>query len=340
MSDTQKQHTSNIIYKKPKNIFLLGSLDEYKILKTWSENDSQNRFHLNGWFHDKDIPKSASELIREYEMLAGAGSVDHFLLDPSDMNPEMLQASIDWAESRGSRIHLIQSGTTTMMPKLDKMHRFGPFAAVPLRQEPLARRRNQIKKKLFDMILSTIVIFGILWWFYPLVGLLIKLSGRGPIVIRQDRIGVDGIRFMCMKFRTMVSDKSAEKGYRHLTSKDDHRITLIGKILRKTNLDELPQFINVLFGYMSVIGPRPHMVSEDREIADKIDKYRIRRFVRPGITGLAAIKGYRGGTENLELMQKRIDYDIEYIENWSIWQDIKIAVITFWQMLTMRTGAH
>jgi lipopolysaccharide/colanic/teichoic acid biosynthesis glycosyltransferase len=272
--------------------------------------------------------------------LASNGSVDHFLLDPSDMAPEMLQASIDWAESRGSRIHLIQSGTAAVTSKLDKMHRFGPFAAVPLRQEPLTRRRNQIKKKIFDISLSAIVVFGILWWFYPLVGLIIKLSSRGPIVIRQDRIGIDGIRFMCMKFRTMVSDKSAEKGYSHLTSKDDHRITWIGKVLRKTNLDELPQFINVIFGYMSVVGPRPHMVSEDREIADKINKYRIRRFVKPGITGLAAIAGYRGGTENLDLMQKRIDSDIEYIENWSIWMDIKISAITFWQMLTLRTGAH
>lgn len=340
MSNSETQTFTRIRSKRRKNIFLLGSQDEYKILKTWTEYNSNNRYHLNGWFHDKDIPATASDLIKKYETLASNGSVDHFLLDPSDMDPDMLQASIVWAESRGSRIHLIQSGTTSVTPKLDKMNRFGPFAAVPLRQEPLTRRRNQIRKKTFDVFLSTIVVFGILWWFYPLVGLLIKLSSNGPIIIRQDRIGIDGIRFMCMKFRTMVSDKSAEKGYSHLTSKDDHRITLIGKILRKTNLDELPQFINVLYGYMSVVGPRPHMVSEDREIADEIDKYRIRRFVKPGITGLAAIKGYRGGTENLELMQKRIDHDIEYIENWSFWLDIKIAVITFWQMLTLRTGAH
>ncbi len=160
------------------------------------------------------------------------------------------------------------------------------------------------------------------------------------MIIRQDRIGADGTRFQCMKFRTMVSDKSAEKGYSHLTSKDDDRITLIGRILRKTNLDELPQFINVLMGYMSVVGPRPHMVSEEQAIADKINKYRIRRFVKPGITGLAAIKGFRGGTENLTLMQKRIDYDIEYIEKWTFWLDVKIAIITAWQMLTFKTGAH
>ena len=112
----------------------------------------------------------------------------------------------------------------------------------------------------------------------------------------------------------MFSNKAAEKGYSHLTNKDDNRITFIGKILRKTNLDELPQFINVITGKMSVVGPRPHMVSEDVEIAEKIDKYRIRRFVKPGITGLAAIKGYRGGTDNISLMQKRINYDIKYIQ--------------------------
>ena len=323
-----------------RNIFLLGSKEEHFILKEWAENDIQKRYHLNGWFHDKNIPASAEDLISEYETMAQNDSVDHFVLDPTDMDPEMLQASIDWAESQGSRIHLIQSGTTPISRKIEKVNRFGPFAAVSLRREPLSLQSNQLIKKTFDLLLSMLVMVGIMWWFYPIVCLLIKLSSRGPCIIRQDRIGADGIRFQCMKFRTMVSDKSAEKGYSHLTSKDDDRITLIGRILRKTNLDELPQFINVLMGYMSVIGPRPHMVSEDQAIADKINKYRIRRFVKPGITGLAAIKGFRGGTENLNLMQKRIDYDIEYIEKWTFWLDVKIAIITAWQMLTFKTGAH
>ena len=340
MPESQLHNKIKQSVNRQKNIFLLGSKEEHAILKEWAENHSKNRFHLNGWFHDKNIPASALELIDEYNEMAKEGKVDHFVLDPSDMDHAMLQASIDWAESRGSRIHLIQSGTSSVISKLDKLNRFGPFAAVPLRQEPLSFRRNQLLKKCFDYALSVSVILGVLWWFYPLVGLIIKLSSRGPIIISQDRIGTDGIRFNCIKFRTMVSDSSAEKGYSHLTKSDDNRITWIGKVLRKTNFDELPQFINVLFGYMSVVGPRPHMVSEDQEIADKIDKYRIRRFVKPGITGLAAIKGYRGGTENLELMQKRINYDIEYIENWSFWLDIKIAAITFWQMITFNTGAH
>ena len=323
---------------KQKNIFLLGSNDEYVLMKKWASKNK--KFHLNGWFHDKMIPTNAVELINEYESLIGEELVDHFVLDPSGMDPAILKASIDWAESQGSRIHMIQSGTDTLSKKLERKNMFGPFAAVRLRSEPLSGKLNIFIKKFFDISFSTFVCLSILWWFYAIIGILIKLSSKGPIVIRQDRVGIDGQQFQCMKFRTMVSNKAAEKGYSHLTKKDDNRITFIGNILRKTNLDELPQFLNVLMGKMSVIGPRPHMVSEDQYIAEKIDKYRIRRFVKPGITGLAAIKGYRGGTENLDLMQKRIDYDIKYIEEWSFWLDIKIALITFWQMITFKTGAH
>ena len=340
MSESQLHNKIKQSTKPQKNIFLLGSLDEYKILKTWSENDSKNRFILNGWFHDKDIPKSPRELVNKYNSLTGNQIVDHFILDPSEMDPDILRVSIDWAESKGSRIHLIQPGTISLRSKLNKKHRFGPFASVPLRQEPLSSRYNQIIKRVFDLFLSSVVLLGIMWWFYPLVGLFIKLTSRGPVIFRQERIGINSHIYECFKFRTMLSNQKAEKGYGQITKFDDSRITWIGRILRKTNLDELPQFLNVLLGNMSVIGPRPNPIREDNEISDKIDKYRIRRFVKPGITGLAAIKGYRGGTENLELMQKRINYDIEYIENWSIWLDFKIAIVTFWQMITFNTGAH
>ncbi len=323
---------------KQRNIFLLGSKQEYALMKKWANKD--RKYHLNGWFHDKDIPSNPENLIDEYNNLIGDNLVDHFVLDPSDMDPMMLQASLDWAESQGSRIHMIQSGTDTLLKKLEMKDKFGPFAAVRLRSEPLSEKGNLSIKKTFDILFSLFVCITIVWWFFPIIGLIIKLSSKGPVIIRQDRVGVDGQQFQCMKFRTMVSNKAAEKGYSHLTKKDDNRITFVGSILRKTNLDELPQFLNVLMGKMSVIGPRPHMISEDHEIAEKIDKYRIRRFVKPGITGFAAIKGYRGGTENLILMQKRIDYDIKYIENWTFWMDLKIAFITFWQMITFKTSAH
>ena len=327
--------------RNQKTVFFLGSQEGYKILKTWIAKSQKSQFYLNGWYHDKDIFIDSLHLINKFDLMTEDEILDHFVIDSLRLDSKLFNASINWAESKGARIHLIQnSSSSSLNEKLDKKNKFGPFMAVSLRREPLARQYNQFRKKILDYTIATIILLGIFWWFYPLVGILIKLSGRGPIVIHQDRIGIDGIQFTCMKFRTMIFEKLSMDGITYLTDKNDHRVTWIGKVLRKTNLDELPQFINVLMGDMSVVGPRPHMVNEDSDIADKIKRYRIRRFVKPGITGLAAIKGYRGGTNNLKLMQKRIDYDIKYIEHWSLWLDIKIAIITFWKMITFNTDAH
>ncbi len=131
-------------------------------------------------------------------------------------------------------------------------------------------------------------------------------------------------------------DISAKKGESQKTSIEDMRIPWFGRILRSSNLDEYPQFINVLFGSMSTVGPRPHMVGEDKVLEKYVSRYRMRRFVKPGVTGWAAINGFRGGTDDLDLMTKRTEYDIWYLENWSIWLDIKIIFITIWQMLIFR----
>ena len=326
--------------KNQKNIFLLGSQLEYGKLKKWAENDPQHRFHLNGWFHDKEIPSSAYSLIESYNALVGNGDVHHFILEPNGLEPDILEASIDWAENKGSRIHLIQAGSSSIRKMIDKENRFGPFASVTLRQEPLSKRYNQLIKSMFDKVFALVVSITILWWFIPLVGLLIKLNSKGPVLIQQDRIGINGQKYKCFKFRTMISDKNAEKGYGIITKENDRRITSIGKFLRISNLDELPQFFNVLKGDMSLIGPRPNPIKEDEEISDKIKKYRIRRFVKPGITGYAAVKGFRGSTFNMDLMPKRIDIDIDYIENWSLFLDMKIFFMTIWQMLTFSSGAR
>jgi putative colanic acid biosynthesis UDP-glucose lipid carrier transferase len=323
-----------------KTVFFLGSKEGYKILKTWIEKSQKSQLHLNGWHHDKDIIIDPFHLLHKFDLITEDEVLDHFVIDSLRLDTKLFNASINWAESKGARIHLIQNSSSSLNKKLDKKNKFGPFIAVSLRREPLTRRYNQFRKKLLDYTISTIILLGVFWWLYPLVGILIKLSGRGPIVIHQGRIGIDGVQFNCMKFRTMVFEKPSMDGITYLTKKNDNRVTWIGKVLRKTNFDELPQFINVLMGDMSVVGPRPHMVNEDQDIADKIKKYRIRRFVKPGITGLAAIKGYRGGTNDLKLMQKRIDYDIKYIEQWSFWLDIKITIITFWKMITFDTKAH
>ena len=184
------------------------------------------------------------------------------------------------------------------------------------------------------------VLLLVFWWFYLLAAILIKTNAKGPAVIRQKRIGQNGEPFNCYKFRTMTLNEDSAHGKGQITQVGDKRVTWIGRVLRKTNLDELPQFINVLLGEMSVAGPRPHMVEEDEKISILLDKYRIRRFVKPGITGWAAVHGFRGGTDDMDLMQKRVDYDIYYIMNWTPWLDTKIFVWTVWKMLTFTTGGR
>tara|TARA_S200000501_G_scaffold271423_1_gene255160 strand:- start:1556 stop:2941 length:1386 start_codon:yes stop_codon:yes gene_type:complete len=333
LSETMRAAGYNI-----RNIFLYGSDDEYQELRTWTEKNRQYGYHLNGWF--KDVGNKSSENIeKEFSSIVKHANVDHFVLDPTRLNDNKLSEAIDWAEDKGARIHLIEPKTQQITRKLNIKDTFGPFAAVRLRKEPLRETRNRIMKKIYDIFFSLAVMVLIFWWFAPIVYILIKATSKGPGIISQRRIGIDGKEFICYKFRTMFSNKAAEKGLSHLTKKDDPRVTDIGKFLRKTNLDELPQFINVLQGFMSVVGPRPHMVSEEHEIASKIKKYRIRRFIKPGITGLAAVEGFRGGTKVMPLMAERIKYDIQYIEKWSIWLDIKICIKTAYQMMTFTTGA-
>jgi len=149
-----------------------------------------------------------------------------------------------------------------------------------------------------------------------------------------------GQPFDCFKFRSMQTHGVESEDFGKITQERDPRITWIGNLLRVTNLDELPQFMNVIKGEMSIIGPRPHMVVEDKKISTLLVKYKIRRFVRPGITGWAAVSGYRGGTEDMQLMQERINHDIYYIENWTVWLDTKILFSTLWKMLTLNTGAN
>lgn len=180
-------------------------------------------------------------------------------------------------------------------------------------------------KRLFDLVFSSCVIIFILSWLYPILAVLIKLESPGPAVFKQSRSGRNNKIFNCFKFRSM---RINEDSHLKQASKDDHRITRIGKFLRKTSLDELPQFINVWLGHMSVVGPRPHMLKHTEHYRELVDQYMVRHYMKPGITGWAQVNGYRGETNELELMEKRVEHDIWYLENWSALLDIKIVMLT------------
>jgi Undecaprenyl-phosphate glucose phosphotransferase len=189
---------------------------------------------------------------------------------------------------------------------------------------------DRVAKRLFDVILSLVVIVFIFSWLYPILAILIKLESRGPVIFKQGRSGRNNVNFWCYKFRSMRvnSDSNTKQA-----SRDDSRITRMGRFLRRTSLDELPQFFNVLLGNMSIVGPRPHMLKHTEHYRDIVDKYMVRHYMKPGITGWAQVNGYRGETQELHLMQKRIEHDLWYLENWSVFLDVKILYLTVLHVL-------
>ncbi|MES1216422.1 MAG: undecaprenyl-phosphate glucose phosphotransferase [Bacteroidota bacterium] len=196
---------------------------------------------------------------------------------------------------------------------------------ISLRSEPLDDVANRINKRTTDIVISVLVIVFILSWLIPILSLLILLDSRGPVFFIQQRTGKDNKPFGCIKFRSMRvnSDANAKQATRN-----DSRITRMGRFLRRSNLDEFPQFFNVLLGQMSVVGPRPHMLKHTDDYSKIINQYMVRQFLKPGITGWAQVNGYRGETKVLQQMKGRIEYDLWYMENWSVWLDIKIIFLT------------
>lgn len=193
---------------------------------------------------------------------------------------------------------------------------------IALRSYVIEKRNYFLVKRIFDIVLSSLVIVFIISWLFPIIALLIKLNSRGPVFFVQRRVGRWGKSFNCLKFRTMVVNEQANT---RQASDNDTRITRVGNFLRKSNLDEFPQFINVLLGQMSVVGPRPHMHADCNKFSSVIANYKFRNMVKPGITGLAQVKGYRGPTRNFESIFHRYQFDAFYIRNANFWLDMRIV---------------
>lgn len=190
-------------------------------------------------------------------------------------------------------------------------------------------------KRIMDIVISAMVILLLLSWLTPLLGLLIKLSSRGPIFFLQKRVGRYGRSFTCIKFRTMIVNEDADS---RQATVDDRRITRLGRFLRNSNIDELPQFLNVFLGAMSIVGPRPHMHADCRSFSAVIPRYKIRTLVKPGITGLSQVKGYHGYVISYECIFNRYQWDVFYVRNSHFRLDCWIMVSTAWQRTAFMLG--
>jgi len=198
-----------------------------------------------------------------------------------------------------------------------------------LRRDPLEDIGNRIKKRVLDVVVSFIVIIFILSWLIPLIALLIKLESKGPVFFSQDRTGRKDKPFKCFKFRSMCNNNMFETKQATI---NDARVTRIGSFMRKTSLDEFPQFFNVFIGNMSLVGPRPHMIQHTSNFSKVVDHYMVRQFLKPGITGWAQINSFRGEIRTNLQLQMRVTSDLWYLENWTIWLDIRIIFLTAYQV--------
>ena len=202
---------------------------------------------------------------------------------------------------------------------------------------PFEFPENFYIKRIFDIFFSLFVCIFLLSWLVPILWIFVKLESKGPLIFKQAREGINGKEFICYKFRSMKINSTSDKVH---ASKNDFRVTKIGAFLRKTSIDEFPQFINVLLGDMSVVGPRPHLESLSLEYQKEVDDYLKRHIVKPGITGLAQVSGYRGEIKNQSDIKNRIRFDIFYIENWSFYLDLKIIIRTIFNVFTGEEKAY
>ncbi|MGC1631705.1 MAG: undecaprenyl-phosphate glucose phosphotransferase [Gelidibacter sp.] len=251
--------------------------------------------------------------------------IDEIYFSVSELSNKQINQLVDFADNNLRELKFIPDNKDIFSHKLKyEYYEYTPILSI--RNIPLKEPINKFLKRLFDMLFASCIIVFILSWLTPIIAILIKMESKGPVFFKQSRNGFNSKEFQCYKFRSMTPNKDANLNQ---ATKGDLRITKVGRWLRKTSIDELPQFFNVLFGDMSVVGPRPHMVSHTDFYAKRVDKFMVRHFVKPGITGLAQISGYRGEIETDKDIIGRVKYDIFYIENWSLLLDIRIIINTF-----------
>ena len=321
---------SGFNYKK---VIIIGGSEVANQLYDYFISDDVLGIRVKGVFTDSAISFDMKENIRaggldEVERYALDNDIDEIYYTMPLTYTQKIKGLVDFCDKNMIRFKVVPDFRGFLFKRVN-IDFFDDVPVVTLRDEPLTDITNRFFKRIFDILFSTLVIVFVLSWLYPLIAILIKLSSKGPVLFKQARSGVGNMEFMCYKFRSMTQSIEADTKQ---ASKGDARITKIGAFLRKSSLDEFPQFLNVFMGDMSIVGPRPHMLVHTEEYSDLINKYMVRQLVKPGITGAAQVKGYRGETKELKDMEGRVRLDVWYIENWSLSVDINIVFHTIWNV--------
>jgi putative colanic acid biosynthesis UDP-glucose lipid carrier transferase len=251
-------------------------------------------------------------------------NVDEIYCSMAELSQKQINRIVDFADNNLIVLKFLPD-TKDIYAKQLRVDYYGYLPILSLRKIPIEEPFHRFIKRSFDVLFSMLAVILVLSWLTPVIAILIKLESKGPVFFKQRRNGLNYKEFVCFKFRSMKPNTEISNTW---TKPNDERVTRIGRFIRKTSIDELPQFYNVLLGDMSVVGPRPHPVSHTEMFVGKIDKFMVRHFVKPGITGLAQVSGYRGEIETDKDIINRVKYDIFYLENWSVFLDVKIIFMT------------
>lgn len=316
-----------------KKVLILGYNDTAKKLANYFEEDGMNT-QLMGFIENNN---NITEL-SNYPVLA---ELENTLRVAKDMDVQEIFSTITPEQNNDIYTLMYQAEKECIrfkiVPNLSvfitrdvHIEYFGDLPILSLRSEPLDDVGNRVKKRMLDIAVSLFVIVFFLSWMVPIFALLIFIESGESVFFKQLRTGKNKKSFYCLKFRSMKSNKDADLKQ---ATENDARVTRLGRFIRKTSLDEFPQFINVFKGEMSLVGPRPHMLKHTTDFSKIVDDYMVRQFLKPGITGWAQINGYRGEITNPEQIKMRVDKDLWYLENWNLWLDIQILFLTVYYVL-------
>lgn len=305
---------------------IIGRNSKTRQLKDFFMKNPEYGYKISKVF---DVKQANKALVEDCFTYVLENDIDEIYCSMAELSNNQLNKIIDFADNNLKVLKFLPDNKDVFTKKL-KYDYYGYLPVLSLRKIPIEDPLNQFIKRAFDFSMALFVIVFVLSWLIPVLAILIKLNSKGPVFFKQSRNGLDYKEFYCYKFRSMKINPEADL---EQVSKNDPRVTWIGRFLRKTSFDELPQFVNVLKGEMSVVGPRPHMVSHTHMYAERIDKFMVRHFVKPGITGLAQVSGYRGEVESERHIISRVKYDIFYLENWSLILDLKIISQTIYNAI-------
>jgi len=302
-------------------------------------SDQGTGYKVKGYFEEKDSTHLGDKLtrlglVKDAIKYMEENQVDMLFCNLPSSRSEEIKEIINYCENHLVHFYSVPNVRNYVHHRM-QVEFLDDVPVLSTRFEPLRRPMARFAKRTFDLIVSSLFLVTVFWWIYLIVAIITKTTMPGPVFFKQKRNGLNGEEFTCLKFRSMKVNSDADKVQ---ATANDPRKTKWGNIMRKTNLDELPQFINVFLGSMSLVGPRPHMVLHTEEYSALIDKYMVRHYAKPGITGWAQVTGSRGETSELWMMEERIKKDIWYVENWTFMLDIMIMVKTVTNMLGGEKG--